>query len=150
MLNDNALICPICCAKTRTPECEGFIYYEQAGQFSKEKIKIERSQRFIIEINPELEEKVNEALAMAEKGRIASSERIISKLLIKHPNYHLVQYAMGVICIMRKNDDAAIRYFDRAVDINPLFVEAWFNKGVAHQNKLQVAEMIQPIRRLLN
>lgn len=149
MLHDNALICPICCAKTRIPECEGCIYYEQAGQFGKEKIKIERSRRFIIEINPELEEKVDEALAMAEKGRIVSSERIISELLIKHPDYHLVQYAMGVICMMRKNYDAAIRYFDRAVDINPLFVEAWFNKGVAHQKKLQVSEMIRAYQEVI-
>ncbi|UCE07948.1 MAG: hypothetical protein JSW07_07930, partial [bacterium] len=68
MLNDNAFICPICCAKTRIPECQGCIYYTQAEQFSKAKIKAQKSKQFIMRIDPEVDEAIDRALAMVERG----------------------------------------------------------------------------------
>jgi len=82
-LNNNLLICPICCAKTRIPECQGCIYYEQAEQFSKAKIKTQKPKHFIARIDPEVDEEVDQALAMIERGNISSGERIISELLIR-------------------------------------------------------------------
>jgi tetratricopeptide (TPR) repeat protein len=148
-LNNNALICPICCAKTRIPECEGCIYYTQAEQFSKAKIKAQKSKHFIMRIDPEVDEAVDRALVMVERGNISSGERIISELLVKYPDIHTVQYAMGVVCAFKGKYDKAIAYFDKAIDIFPYFVEAWFNKGTSHQKKLEVSEMIRAFQKVV-
>ncbi|HEX9972529.1 MAG TPA: tetratricopeptide repeat protein [bacterium] len=148
-LNSGALICPICCAKTRHSECEGCEYYEKSLELGKQKVQPTKSRPFIIELNPEIEEKVDDALQMAEKGRVSLAENEITKLLIKHPNNHSVQFAMGVICLMKKNDEGAIKYFDRAIAIFPDFIEAWFNKGAAHQRKLDVGEMIHSFQKVI-
>lgn len=149
MINDNALICPICCAKTRHSECEGCEYYEKAFEFGKQKVQAAKSRDYIFKIDPEIEEKVDNAMEMAEKGSVSSAENEITKLLIKHPNNHSVQFAMGVICLIKKNDDGAIKYFDRAIAIFPDFIEAWFNKGAAHQQRLEVREMIHSYQKVI-
>ena len=149
MINANALICPICCAKTRNSQCDGCEYYEKALEFGKQKVQPTKSRDYIIKIDPEIEEKVDNALEMAEKGRVSSAENEITKLLIKHPNNHSVQFAMGVICLMKKNDEGAIKYFDRAIAIFPDFVEAWFNKGAAHQQKLEIGAMIHSYQKVI-
>jgi len=149
MINANALICPICCAKTRNSQCDGCEYYEKALEFGKQKVQPTKSRDYIIKIDPEIEEKVDNALEMAEKGRVSSAENEITKLLIKHPNNHSVQFAMGVICLMKNNYDSAIKYFDRALAIFPDFIEAWFNKGAAHQRKLDVSEMIHSYQKVI-
>jgi len=87
---------------------------------------------------------------MVEKGKIESGKKIITGLLIKHPNYHTVQYAMGVLCAIQDRYDEAIPYFDKAVKIYPYFVEAWFNKGAAHHKKLEVGEMIKAFQKVVD
>lgn len=148
-LNDNALICPICCAKTRIPECQGCIFYTRAEQFSKAKIKAQKSKPFTMRIDPEVDEGVDRALAMVERGNISLGERIISDLLVKYPDIYMVQYAMGVVCAFKEKYSEAIAYFDKAVEIFPYFVEAWFNKAVTHQKKLEVSEMLRAFQQVV-
>jgi tetratricopeptide (TPR) repeat protein len=143
------MICPICCAKARHSECEGCEHYEKSLELGKQKVQPAKPRDYIIKIDPEIEEKVDNALEMAEKGRMSLAENEITKLLIKHPNNHSVQFAMGVICLMKKNYDWAIKYFDRAIAIFPDFVEAWYNKGAAHQRKLDVSEMIHSYQKVI-
>ena len=148
-LNNNSLICPICCAKTRNPDCDGCSFFTAAEKYSKEKIKNQKSENFVTELKPDLDEEVDQALALAERGKIQSGEKIISRLLKNHPNYHTVQYGMGVIYLMQGKFDEAIPYFDKAIDILPIFAEAWFNKGSCHQKKLEVGEMIRAFQKVV-
>lgn len=148
-LNNNSLICPICCAQTRNSDCDGCRYYTAAEKYSKEKIKKQKSENFITELKPDLDEEVDRALALVDRGKIQSGEKIISELLKNHPNYHSVQYGMGVVYVMKNKYDEAIPYFDKAIDIFPYFVEAWFNKGSCHQQKLEVGEMIRAFQKVV-
>ena len=149
-LNDNGLICPVCCAKTRIPECDGCAYYTQAAHYARGKAENEIPKKFIARIDPEVDEIVDQAMAMVEKGKVGAAEKIIAGLLIKHPDLHTVQYAMGVICGMKENYDAAIKYFDRAIKIFPYFVEAWFNKATSHQKKFEVREMVYAFQKVID
>lgn len=115
----------------------------------KVKRKKPKFERFIIRIDPQIEETVDQALELVEQGKIQEAERIISELLKQHPDIHTVQYAMGVICVMRGRYDEAIAYFDRAIEIYPYFVEAWFNKGASHQKKLEIGEMIKAYQKVV-
>jgi len=148
-INDNSLICPICCAKIRTSNCDGCIHYIQAEKYAKEKSLKQKSEKFIMAIDPEINEKVDQALAIAEKGNVQSGESIISALLNEHSHIDMVQYGMGVVCLMKKQYGKAITYFDKAIKINPYFVEAWFNKGAAHQKRLELGDTIKAYQKVI-
>ena len=146
-IRDGSLVCPTCCAKTRTPDCDGCIHYTRAEEYTKGKSLSQKSRASIVAIDPEIDDRVDQALAMAEKGRIRSGERILSKLLDEHPHSDMVQYGMGVVCLMKEDYDEAVGYFDRATEINPYFAEAWFNKGAAHHKRLELGETIRAYQR---
>ncbi|MGP8329951.1 MAG: tetratricopeptide repeat protein [Methanosarcinaceae archaeon] len=146
LINDNSLICPVCCAKTRTPDCKDCIHYVQAEKHKKGKLIEEESKPVLIEIDPEIEEKVDQALDMAEKGNIQGAESLLMGLLSEHSHIDMVQYGIGVICTMKNQFEKAILYFDKAIKLNPYFVEAWFNKGAAHQKRLEISPMIKAYR----
>ena len=148
-INDNSLICPICCAKIRTSNCDGCIHYIKAEKYTKEKSLKQKSKNFIMAVNPEIDEKMDIALAMVEKGEIQSGESIISALLNEHSHIDMVQYGMGVVCLMKKQYSEAIKYFDKAIKINTYFVEAWFNKGAAHQKRLELGDTIKAYQKVI-
>jgi tetratricopeptide (TPR) repeat protein len=149
MINNGSLICPVCCAKTRSPICEGCVYYVQAEKYSRETIRRQRPGEFIIASDANVNERVDRALAMAERGNVGAAEKIISPLLSTNADSDMVQYGMGVICLMKGQFEKAIPRFNRAVEINPYFAEAWFNKGAAHQKRLEVGDMIKAFRKVL-
>jgi tetratricopeptide (TPR) repeat protein len=145
-LQDDSLICDVCCAKTRTAICEGCMYYSQAEKYQKEK---QKSNKFIAVIDPEVDESVDQALAMIEKGKVRSGENLISELLNIYPNIHTVQFAMGVVRLIQSRYDEAISYFDKAIEIFPYYVEAWFNKAAAHQKRLELVETIKAYQQVV-
>lgn len=149
-INNNALVCPICCAKTRHSVCEGCAFYTLSeSPFSKASPKPDDMPDYIIELNPEIDEQVDDALARIEAGEFDDPKKIIENLLIKNPRYHTTLYAMGVVHLMQNKLDDAILYFEKAIKIFPAFEEAWFNKGAAHQKKLEVIKMIEAFQKVV-
>ena len=125
------------------------MHYAQAERYALTKTQQSASKRFIMRIDPDVDEAVDHALAMVESGQMRAGERILSDLLLAHPDIHTVQYAMGTVCAMKGQYDEALVYFDTPVEIFPYFVEAWFNKGVTHQKNLEIGEMIRAHQKVL-
>lgn len=148
-IKENALICPVCCAKIRTTDCEGCVFYAQAGKFKKEKSLTPKPRPFMMAIERSVDEKADRALALAEKGDIRRAEETLISLLNSHPQNAMVQFGMGVIHVMKDRYAEAILYFDKAIEINPYFVEAWYNKGSAHQKRLEIQPMIKAFRKVI-
>lgn len=148
-INDNALICSLCCAHIRTLDCEGCRYYTQAANYALAKTLYAPAKHFVMRIDPEVDAAVDHALAMVDSGQLQAGERILADLLRNHPDIHTVQYAMGTVCALQGQHDEALIYFDKALAIFPAFVEAWFNKGATHQKKLEVKEMIRAYQKVL-
>jgi tetratricopeptide (TPR) repeat protein len=148
-INNNASICPGCCAKTRASTCEGCVFYSQAEKYSNEDNSNKKNDQFIIPIDPAITEKVDQALEMAEKGKVLIAEGLISALLKTHPHLDIVHYGMGVIQLLKNQFTEAITFFDQAIKINPYFVEAWFNKAAAHQKKLDITEMVKAYKKVI-
>ncbi|MGH7860444.1 MAG: tetratricopeptide repeat protein, partial [Candidatus Binatia bacterium] len=151
-LKDQALICPVCCARIRNPACEGCGYWAQAIAYRRDKVEKPENPRvphFVARIDPEVDREVDRALAMAEDGRLEAAEPIVSRLLARHPDLHMVQFGMGVIRALQGRYDAALAHFDRAVAIFPLFVDAWFNKAVAHEKRLEPRTMIRAYQKVI-
>jgi len=147
--NTNSLVCPSCCAQIRNPDCEGCRYYGQAEQYADNKAKKSGFKEFVAQIDPEVDEMVDHALQMVERGEISTGEKIISNLYKEHDDLYIVQYAMGTVFAVKGQYDKAIECFDKALDIFPYFVEAWFNKGSAHQKKQEVGETIRAYQKVI-
>ena len=56
---------------------------------------------------------------------------------------------MGALRAKQKRYDEAIGHFDRPLPFSLKFVEAWFNKGVAYKEQLDVEEMIRAFQRVI-
>lgn len=148
-VNDNALVCPSCCVRIRTPDCAGCRYYTQAEHYALAKTQQSTPKHFIMRIDPAVDEAVNQALALVDSGQMRAGERLLSELLITHPDIHTVQFAMGTVCALKGQYDESLTYFDRAIAIFPAFVEAWFNKAQSHQRKLEVGEMFRSYQKVI-
>lgn len=142
-----ALICPVCCAHLRNPDCEGCGYWAQAVAYTKGKDAAPRAPRFVARIDPEVDAEVDQAMALAKGGELEAAEWIVSGLLARHPDLHMVQFGMGVVRGLQGRDGEALAHFDQAIAIFPYFVEAWFNKGAAHKKRLEVGPMIRAFQR---
>ena len=148
-LKDHTMVCSVCCARIRNPDCEGCGYWAQAMVYAREKTGAPREPHFVAMIDPEVDAEVDRALAMAESGRLETAESIISGLLGRHPDLHIVQFGMGVIRALQGRHAEALAHFDRAIAIFPYFVEAWFNKGAAHQKMLEVGPTIRAYQKVI-
>jgi tetratricopeptide (TPR) repeat protein len=115
----------------------------------KIKKKKSKGKNFIARMDPALFEIVDQALALLEQGKVRRAEKILSDLLEKHPENHMVHYGMGIVWGLKGRHDEAIACFDRSIKIFPYFVEAWFNKGSSHQLKLQVGEMFRSFEKVV-
>lgn len=147
-INDDALICSPCCARSRTPGCAGCRHYPQAAPYAREKTQPPTAKHFLMRIDPDVDAAVDHALAMVASGQLQAGENLLAKLLRNHPDIHTVQYAMGTVCALQGKYDDSLAYFDRALAIFPMFVEAWFNKALSHQKKLEVGEMIRAYQKV--
>ncbi len=148
-LHNNEIVCSLCCAESRNSDCEGCLHYVVAKQYSASKAKKPEPKHFIAEINEEVENSVNKALALVEKGAIEEGEAIISELKNDHPKNHTIYYGLGVVYAFKEQHDEAIKYFDKAIDIFPYFIEAHFNKGVAYQKKLDIGNMVKAFKEVV-
>jgi|GEM_PF-192395 len=148
-LNDRSLICSVCCARIRNPDCEGCGYWAQAAAYAREKTGPRREPPFVAMIDPEVDAEVDRALEMAQGGRLRAAESIVAGLLDHHPDLHMVQFGIGVIRALQGRHADALAHFDRAIAIFPYFVEAWFNKGAAHQKMLEVGPTIRAYQKVV-
>ena len=78
LLNDMTLICPLCCAEIRNPECEGCSYYKDSQKFAIEKVN-KSSKHFTMRIDPEVDDEVNRALELAVAGNVQCRGVICTK-----------------------------------------------------------------------
>ena len=139
-------LCPVCCATLRSEECEGCAHLSASEKHRNER---RREREFITLIAPELDEACNDALALAEAGELARAEERIKELHKQHPEYHMVQYGMGVCCVLKDQFEEGAEFFKRAIEIFPIFTEAHFNLGMACQKMLDLPGMVASFREVL-
>ncbi|MBM9537110.1 tetratricopeptide repeat protein [Desulfobulbus alkaliphilus] len=137
-ITQDALICSQCCAAIRKSDCGSCSHYIQSERYAVEKSKKSGFKHFMAMIDPEVDDAVDKALEYAEKGNVRKGEELMVRLLKEHPNLHIVHYGMGTVLAMKGNYKESIVYFDNCLEIFPYFTEAWFNKGVAHKNLLDI------------
>ena len=145
--NNDEFICSKCCAATRDITCEGCQYFDQANRY--EAAKNQKKNHFTIEINEELEDKIDQALALMESGNYAEGNNLLEKLLVSYPDYYLLNYAMGVAHGLNDDNDQAINYFKKATDAFPYLLEAHFNMGEAYRRKQDLYNAVKSFRKVV-
>ena len=131
----NQAICSICCPELRNEECIGCHYYDTAAAYQAEKIQKSSAptkkpkKDFIIELDEELEDQVDQSLALSARGRTKEAASTLESLVRKHPKNHTVHFGLGVVAVQEERYEEALKHFDRAVSIFPYFTAAWFNKA---------------------
>lgn len=154
-------VCSQCCANIRDPDCGDCVHYDAARQHqSAREFLATRSSPaarsgalpedgFIIELNPEVEEAVNGALALAERGKTKQAREILTRLQREHPRSHHVCFGMGTLHVMRQEPAPAMEWFDKAIAIHPYMTEAHFNKAVLYQGLMDVPNCIRAFRKVV-
>lgn len=148
LLPAQEVICSPCCAAIRNQECKGCRYYETAEQYRLSKVKHPGVKHFIAEMSEEVEDAVDHALEAVERGHIEKGKAMLLELLKEHPRNHTVHFGLGVVHAKKKQYDEAIACFDKATEIFPYFVQAYFNKGVAYQEKLEPTNAIRAFQKV--
>jgi len=147
----NQAICSICCPDLRSEECIGCHYYDTAAAYQEEKIQkssvpaIRPKKGFIIELNKELEDRVDQALALSEQGKTREAAVTLQELVRKYPKNHFVYFGLGVVAAQEERYEEALKHFDRAVSIFPYFTAAHFNKATT---RFKLNDFIGGIRSL--
>jgi len=105
---------------------------------------------FVMEIKPEIEETLNNALQLIEEERYPQAERLLDNVEAIDGDYYLLKFARGGLCARQGRLDKALEYFDAAIERSPYFMEAHFNKGMAHKEKLEMPKMVRSFRKALD
>lgn len=142
-------ICPSCCADLRKKECEECWHYRAAKQYQSSKAQKPVRKHFIMEVNEKAENAVDQALELLEKGKPEKAREILNELENKHPRNHMVMYGQGTVHAIEGQYDDAIKYFTKATDIFPYFIEAYFNIGVAYRNKFDIGNAVRAMNKVI-
>ena len=103
----------------------------------------------MIEINEDVDDAVDAALALAEKGKTQEARRMLDNLNNKHPRNHMVLFGLGTVCALEENFEDALGFFQKAIDIFPYFIEAHYNLGTAYQKKFDVRRCVESMRNVI-
>ncbi|HBA72622.1 MAG TPA: hypothetical protein DER40_03740 [Geobacter sp.] len=148
-IKKEALVCPSCCADTRSSDCSGCAHYAAAERYGIEKMKNRQFRDFIAAVDPKIDCEVDKALTFVENGNIAKGEELLGDLIHRHPGFYIVQYGMGTVQAIKGNHSGSIAYFDKCLEIFPYFTEAWFNKGVSHKILLDIGDAIRSFKNVV-
>ncbi|MFZ4537675.1 tetratricopeptide repeat protein [Propionivibrio sp.] len=151
MRQNNVDICSLCCVEIRDESCTGCSHYTAAQKYraTRSPSAILPDGYFIPESNKEVEEAVNFAMELAERGKTNEAWAALNKLLGGHPDNHRVCYGMGTLHAISGDFKESINWFEKAISIFPYFVEAHFNKALSHQKLFDVGNAVRAYRKVL-
>ncbi len=147
----NAEICSECCASIRDAECGDCVHYAPAQKYERSRVISSGlpDGHFLMEINPEVVKSVNNALEQAERGNNQKALTALTRLLNDHPCNHSVAFGIGCVYAMQERCEEAITWFDKAIAIYPYSVESHYNKAVAYQKLVDIANCIRSFQKVV-
>ena len=117
---------------TRRLGSDGFTYFVEDGTF------------------PSVEDRVDEFLEIAAEGkRMDHAETGIDALAEEFPDNAYVCFGQGVMRVHRNQYVEAQNCFDRAVELDPEFAEAWANKAAGHAHRSESVAMARAQQKVL-
>ena len=145
-------ICSACCASLRDEDCGECVHYAASLQYEETRGSSAAGlsgQHFMMELNDEVQEIVNEALENAQRGRLQSATDTLTALLPDHPRHHDVPYGIGVVHALKGEYEESVAWFDRAIRIYSHSIEAHYNKAVSYQKLLDLPNCIRAYQKVV-
>ena len=149
LLKEGAKICSRCCAELRGDPCGDCPHYAEILRYQSERWR-EGSLpegHFIAEINPDAQEGVDDALGLANKGRMAEAMEAMERLVRDYPRCYDVYYGMGTLRGMQGHHEESISWFEKCLAIFPYFAEAYYNLAVSYNQSYQISDAIIAYRK---
>ena len=82
------------------------------------------------------------AIALHQQGQLALAKLMYEQVLSKQPNHFNALHLSGVIAAQSKNLTLAVELIGKAIEINSMNAEAWYNRGNAFQELKRVEEAV--------
>jgi tetratricopeptide (TPR) repeat protein len=98
---------------------------------------------------PHIEDRVDNALEIMEKGNWREAESMLAELKKEHGNHPHICFGRGVLAVFGGKHDEAISCFKKAIEGSPDFVEAHYNLAATYQKQLKIFEMITTYRHVI-
>ena len=98
---------------------------------------------------PHIEDRVDNALEIMEKGNWQEATRMLVELKNKYGNHPHICYGLGVLAAFENNYDEAVSCFKKAIQRSPDFVEAQFNLAATYQKQLNIYKMLMAYRQVI-
>ncbi|MCP4130204.1 MAG: tetratricopeptide repeat protein [bacterium] len=98
--------------------------------------------------NAKIEEKIDKALALITNDNVKKGGQILTGLLKKYPQNSKAHYGMGILSVYKDDMDSGINYFNNAIEIEPGFVEAHFNKAVACMKNIDMLGTLKSFKKV--
>lgn len=148
---NNAEVCSLCCAEMRNETCGDCSYYIVAQQYHADRRQhaTPPDRHFIAEFDQKVDDAVDSAMELAERGNTDAAWAALTQLLNEQPRNHSVCYGMGTLHAIKSEYKEAIEWFDKAISIFPYFVEAYFNMALVYQKQFDVGSAIRAYRKVV-
>lgn len=143
-LENGASVCSRCCAEKRSVQCAECRYYVEAENYAIERYQSTGKHRFTL--NLRYEDEFDEIFELAENKHFRECTKRLDKLSLLIPDSHLLHYTLGMLAGIQEDHKKALLHFNRCLAIFPYDVDAWFDKGIAHQKLFDISDMIQAWR----
>lgn len=97
----------------------------------------------------DLHEVCDNALAMIEAGDLLSAEAEAEHLYNLYPDDPMVNFLQGVCELEREQHQKAISFFEKAVQINPWYCEAYFNLAGLYLQEKKIPQSIACLKKII-
>ncbi|MEA3522562.1 MAG: tetratricopeptide repeat protein [Campylobacterota bacterium] len=138
IIRNNEIICSKCCAEIRDNSCMDCQYYESNQNYNTTK----KTPSFIIEIDEQLNEKIDDALILLENNQIVQARPKILEFFENYPNYYYANFAMSSLHLFEGDMDKGMEYINKTIELHPVLTEAYINKALAYKKKYDIGNMI--------
>lgn len=144
-------ICSLCCVDKRDDHCGTCEFYIAAKKYKavRDETKTPPDGHFIIEVNPEVEDAVDNALKIGISGKLEPAMKAMQALVDKYPRNHDVCFGMGALFAIQEDHENVIKWCDRAIEFFPYFVNAYYNRAVSYGKLGEIPEMIRSYQKVV-
>src|ERR1700722_747351 len=112
-------------------------------------LTLERKPMQVFSVLSDMREVCDNALAKIEAGDLLSAEMEAKHLYNLCPNDHMVNFLQGVCFIQRERYQEAISFFEKAIQINPWFGEAYFNLASLYRQDIKILQSVACFRKII-
>ncbi len=103
----------------------------------------------VVSLLSDMHEACDNALAQIEAGNLLSAEVEAERLYDLYPDDDIVNFLQGVCHIQRECYKEAISFFDKAIQINPWFSEAYFNLASLYREEIKIPQSVACFRKII-